>query len=71
MHTKPYIGPKLQYFSAERIKAATDTKRKCIGGNGYGKSIIFQGIPVVFNSACHAPGQGHVLIVISSLLALI
>ena len=34
---------------------------------GYGKSIIYQGLPVVFDSVCNAPG--HIVIVISPLLA--
>ena len=38
---------------------------------GCSKSIIYQGLPVVFYSVCNAPGPGHVSIVILPLLALI
>ena len=34
---------------------------------GCSKSIIYQGLPVVFDSVCNAPGPGHVSIVISPL----
>ena len=36
---------------------------------GCSKSVIYQGLPILFDSVCNAPGPGHVSIVISPLLA--